>query len=453
MDQSTKKYQKRGISLKLLSWIISAFVLIISTALITSLVLISNENNEVRKANENYITLKEASSDVQIASDYLTAQVRSFVANAEKKYMDAYFEEANVTQRREKALDKIHKLVTGTKQHDEIHVAIESAINESKDLMKLEYYAMKLVCVEQGISYAEYPEVDKANIEGVLPENMRLEAFNAVLGPEYIAKKETISSHVNNAFKVIDDLISKNSEESSNGLKTLIVFQTITVVIHIVFAVGVVITLILYVLKPMSIALHAIEENKEIHTNGTSEFNYLASAYNDIHLQNEKVKEKLTFEAEHDKLTNLYNRTGYASLYRRMMLDKALYILIDVDGFKEINDKYGHDIGDRVLIKLAKTLDTNFIEDNAFVFRIGGDEFAVLVENIDDAMDNSIVERMNKINAILSAHNEKMPSFSLSIGIAHGDEDDTTDSLFKKADNALYKVKQSGKSGVIYDKN
>ena len=125
---------------------------------------------------------------------------------------------------------------------------------------------------------------------------------------------------------------------------------------------------------------------------------------------------------------------------------------MDVDGFKEINDKYGHDMGDRVLVKLAETLESNFNEDNAYVFRIGGDEFAILIENVDENIGDSLVERLEKINKLLSTSKGKIPAFSLSIGMAHGDEDDTTDTLFKKADNALYKVKKSGKSGVVYDK-
>ena len=63
-----------------------------------------------------------------------------------------------------------------------------------------------------------------------------------------------------------------------------------------------------------------------------------------------------------------------------------------------------------------------------------------------------LFERLEKINKLLSTSKGKIPAFSLSIGMAHGDEDDTTDTLFKKADNALYKVKKSGKSGVVYDK-
>lgn len=453
MAKEEKRYHRKGISLKLVTSIISVFVFLISTALVTSLILISYENDKVNQANNNYIVLKDASNNVQLASDYLTDQVRLFVANADKKYMDNYFNEALVTQRREKALDTIHELSEGTSRHEEIHDNITMAVEESMDLMNLEYYAMKLICVDKGISisgeaYEEF--VNQADISEVLPENRQNEAYKAVLGNQYVAKKDIIITHVDKAFEIIDELIKANSNASFTILQNLIIYQTIIITVNIIFAVAVVLVIYFLIIKPMNIAFHSIERNEKVNTYGNREFNYIVDAYNDIHEQNENVKERLRYEAEHDKLTNLYNRTGYVALYRQMRLENTIYALVDADGFKDINDQYGHDIGDKVLIRVAQTLDNYFKEDNAFVFRLGGDEFAVLVENADPSFDKEIIYRFDKINEELSTPKGRIPSISLSVGIAHGEEDDSTDSLFKKADNVLYKVKQSGKSGVIY---
>lgn len=450
METVKKQYHRKGISLKLVAWIISAFVLIISSTLITSLVLLSNENRKVNESNLQYTIFQTASNDVQAASDYLTNQVRLFVASGDKDYMDNYFEEANVTKRREKALETIHNYAENTERHEEIHDHVETAVDESMDLMKLEFYAMKLVCVEKSVPYIEYPQVEEADISKVLPENRQSEAYNAVLGTQYVAQKEKISFHIKQAFSIVGDLIGDNATKSEESLKHLIVLQSVVIGINIAFALGVIIILLYLIIKPMNTAFHAIDSNEEIYTYGNREFNYIVDAYNDMRSQNEKVKERLTYEAEHDKLTGIYNRTGYVSLYRRMRLDKMLFILIDVDGFKEINDQYGHDIGDQILIRIATTLDKNFSEDNAFVFRIGGDEFAVLIENIDEKTNNSIIDRCKLIINELSVPKGRIPATTLSIGIAHGEEDDSTDTLFKKADTALYKVKQLGKSGVIY---
>ena len=135
-----------------------------------------------------------------------------------------------------------------------------------------------------------------------------------------------------------------------------------------------------------------------------------------------------------------------------MRLSNVIYVLVDADGFKDINDQYGHDIGDKVLIRIAETLERYFKEDYAFVFRIGGDEFAVLIENADERFEKMVINRCDQINKELSQPKGRIPAITLSFGIAHGEDDDSTDSLFKKADQALYKVKQSGKSGIKFDK-
>ena len=98
--QTSDKYQNKGISLKLVGWILSALAVIVSALLVVSLQLISREDEVVNQTYQNYLELKEVSSDVQLASDYLTEQVRLFVVNGDRVYMDNYFKEANVTKRR-----------------------------------------------------------------------------------------------------------------------------------------------------------------------------------------------------------------------------------------------------------------------------------------------------------------------------------------------------------------
>ena len=60
-----------------------------------------------------------------------------------------------------------------------------------------------------------------------------------------------------------------------------------------------------------------------------------------------------------------------------MKLNQTVYILLDADSFKDINDEFGHEVGDKVLIRIAATLEKYFKEDNSYAFRLGGDEFSV----------------------------------------------------------------------------
>ena len=448
MDSNKNRSHSKGISLKVLGIITSISAVLISITLVVSLWLISYENNVVTEANNNYIALKQASNDIQKASDDLTDYVRLFVGNADEKYMAAYFKEAKETKTREKALEKIHQLSLNTSKHEEIHSNIAAAVEESNDLMNLEYYAMKLTCVDNGISYENYPEVGAPDISAIAPENRKTEALNAVLGPAYIGKKDTISYYIGLAINAIDELMHENGVNAANNLHRLIIFQTAIVIVNGIFVLSFIFVLFLYVVRPMNSAVNSIKSNERIRIRGSREFNYLVSTYNEVRLQNEKVKEKLVYEAEHDKLTSLYNRTGYVSLFRRAKLSTTIYVLLDADGFKKINDEYGHEVGDRVLVRIAETLERYFKDDSAYVFRLGGDEFAILVENARPDEVQVIIEICNKINKELSTPKGKIPPITLSIGVAHGEDDDTTDSLFKKADIALYNVKHSGKSDV-----
>ena len=119
-------------------------------------------------------------------------------------------------------------------------------------------------------------------------------------------------------------------------------------------------------------AVNRIKENSLIPEVGANEFRYLARAYNKMYEVYKKSLASLNFKASHDELTGVYNRAGYDLLLSGLDLNSTYMILIDVDNFKSINDTYGHEIGDRVLIKLADVIKSHFrSEDN--ICRIVGD--------------------------------------------------------------------------------
>ena len=451
MSPKTPKYQAKGISLKFLGWAISIFAVAISALLVVSLQLIWYEDEVVKKTYENYLVLKEASSDMQMASDYLTDQVRLFVVNNNKENMDNYFYEANFTKRRHEAKEMIHDVSSTVGEHEAIHDSIETAFEESMQLMNKEFYAMKLVCTLNNIPYSNYDtsnEVANADISGVDASNMKDEAYEAVFGNEYMNSKRIITTNVDNALDKIDSLMHQNVDKAVTDLRNLVNFQTVIIAINVIYALGVVSFVIFMIIRPMNKAVNSLVNDEAVNFHSNREFNYLAETYNRVREQNEKVKEKLLYEAEHDKLTGLYNRTGYDALYRRMRLERTIFILVDIDKFKEVNDSLGHEMGDKVLIRTAETINRHFKDDNAYAFRIGGDEFAILVENAGLEMNEEIVKRCQKMDEELSQDKGKIPGTTLSIGVAHGSEDDTTDTLFRKADKALYEIKQTGRNGV-----
>ncbi|MEF9962704.1 MAG: GGDEF domain-containing protein, partial [Erysipelotrichaceae bacterium] len=160
--------------------------------------------------------------------------------------------------------------------------------------------------------------------------------------------------------------------------------------------------------------------------------------------------------AQIDGMTNVYNR---ASIEKRIKLElsksskqhKALFI-IDIDDLKTINDTYGHIQGDRAIIAFANTI-CNWFNDKALIGRIGGDEFVVFIDEIEN--EAQIKEMMfgfnKKISEIKIGEHNDYPLHG-SIGIAMNEtSSDNFHLLYKKADQALYNVKRQGKNGwLIY---
>ena len=157
----------------------------------------------------------------------------------------------------------------------------------------------------------------------------------------------------------------------------------------------------------------------------------------------------LTNQAETDKLTGLYNRAGYDQLRTQIELKTTTLVLVDADKFKDVNDRCGHEVGDRVLKKIARILKQNFRVID-FVCRIGGDEFVVLMRDTPEPEIEQITAKVSRINRELSHTEDKLPLVSVSVGVAYGGEAEDWKELFNHADMALYQVKQNGRRGCRF---
>jgi diguanylate cyclase len=155
-------------------------------------------------------------------------------------------------------------------------------------------------------------------------------------------------------------------------------------------------------------------------------------------------------EASLDPLTGVANRRLFDRTLRAFMTKSSrrfALVLIDVDDFKRINDQRGHETGDRVLQTIAHSFATSVRSDD-MVARIGGDEFALIIENVTLAQ---AVSRVSGIVATLQAGTSAEPDLALTVscGVAEFSAGDTPQSLSKRADEALYEAKHQGKGRVV----
>jgi diguanylate cyclase (GGDEF)-like protein len=175
--------------------------------------------------------------------------------------------------------------------------------------------------------------------------------------------------------------------------------------------------------------------------------------------ERQRVEAKVRHQATHDMLTGLPNRVLFHDRLRTSMQqagkDKSFALaLVDIDGFKAVNDTYGHPAGDALLQAISSRLN-NHVRTDDTVARLGGDEFALIFENVNDV--EAVLQRCQDICDMLAKPyplNGTRGNFtahvSASIGIALWQPQfESDETLIQAADRALYQAKENGKNGCV----
>lgn len=165
----------------------------------------------------------------------------------------------------------------------------------------------------------------------------------------------------------------------------------------------------------------------------------------------QRALENEMYKATHDSLTRVYNRAGYDLLLAGVPMNSTFMLLIDADNFKEVNDTYGHEIGDRVLQKITESIRSVFRAED-YICRIGGDEFVVFMVDTIESQQKLIGHKVHSINRKLSDTSDGLPAASVSVGVAFGGDAADQKEWFDQADKALYETKRSGRNGCTFYK-
>lgn len=164
--------------------------------------------------------------------------------------------------------------------------------------------------------------------------------------------------------------------------------------------------------------------------------------------------ETLRRTSETDPMTEVGNRRAYqrsaeAMRYAHQRYGRRFCLLIfDIDDFKDINDRLGHPAGDRVLVSMVQTV-RGVMRHSDELFRIGGEEFAILLHEADKAAARVFCDKL--LERVRSAPGAADRPVTISIGVAEIREGDSVEALFARADANLYLAKRSGKDCAIID--
>ena len=437
------------ISLGKASLIFVAAAVVLAVLLFVSDTLVTRSYLRSQRLNERYTDARQAAADLMDASDYLTDRVRSFVVTGKIDSLLDYFEEAEVTRRRDAAVASIQELYEDADNN--AYGYLSAALNYSNELMDYEYHAMRLTM--ESLSEADrtvvpdvvsnYPLGDEAGLSAAAKKAL---AEDLVFGEEYMEYKARIQEGTEKCTQTLIDEADRDRTGSAVQTRLLLSVQTILTVMFLIVILAVVVFLMIWVKRPLERLVRQMRAKKNVTAEGATELQFVAHTYNEMNDAYKQAHERVTYSATHDALTGLLNRSAYDIMRQDLDAGNTALLLVDVDKFKSINDTFGHTVGDMILKRVAELLSNSF-RPTDMVFRLGGDEFVVIMTPADSSMRDEVVARIEQLNVMLQQPSGDLPSTSLSVGVAFSDRENPDGDIFKDADTALYRVKNAGRCG------
>lgn len=406
----------------------------------------------MRETAEQFNVSRQSAEDMQKASDYLTDEVKNFLLTGDTRHVENYFNEAEHVKRRDKALAAI-----AGEMGEDVLAFLEDAMRCSVELMEREYKAMRLKAASLSLPESALPETlreVKLSVQelALSPEEQAKRAATIMTDDDYKNSKMQIETGV---ARCLDTLAAEMLAAQENGHKRFLNLLREQRAFIAALAVLSVLSMLLtsfLLLKPLNLFAKHIAQQDSLPLIGANEVRKLAQSYNSIFEKSRIREEELSYEATHDPLTVLFNRSMFEKICKSKQGRPFAVLLIDIDHFKEINDTYGHDVGDAALKRVAGQLQSHFRSRDSLC-RIGGDEFLVIMSDITSEQQELITRKLKSIAEELSSPIGKTPAMSLSAGIAFGKPDESVETLYKHADTALYRVKNKGRNGFAFFEN
>lgn len=279
-------------------------------------------------------------------------------------------------------------------------------------------------------------------------------------------KIQPLLEEISYLFGLFDDEV-KNSENEDKQLIDKIINNQMTLLFGVSLTVVIIFTFLLYtikvvVFKPIGNVTNAIKEEatglstRLLPQVNSSEAKDLVDSFNEMRKQIHIRQKDLVYQANHDSLTGLPNRkrfleevTNNISLAYKSSSEITV-LLIDLNGFKDINDTLGHQIGDKLLIKVGSRL-SEMLEESGFIARLGGDEFAILLPDTDKEAAIPVLKNIQRIIDTKFTIEGVNTYIGISIGAAvypyHGEDENI---LLRHADVAMYVAKRQKTPYAFY---
>ena len=272
-----------------------------------------------------------------------------------------------------------------------------------------------------------------------MPEAARLGlAKSLVLNEEYGKHRKSLATAVNNAIRTVKETSAKEIEETNRKVGIIKWFMWGSITLMVLILTATFLTIYRFLVSPLVKASKLFFLNKKLNENyGLKEFRIAATSYNNLLERRNNYETALKTSAETDILTNLPNRYAFENFIKALKKDGDIYPLcyysFDLNYLKLTNDTYGHLNGDKLLENAARIIKECFGEE---CFRIGGDEFAAVLQNCD-AKKAAETEK-----AFLALLKKEGVSISFGNSITNNPDEKPFDQMILEADYMMYDRKR-----------
>ncbi len=442
-EQQDGTGKRQGIRLNHLNIVMICIGLVLATLLVVSMFRTTDTVKQVVSFTNNYLVGQQTGGMLRDFAGNLSEQAVAFVQSGEIGPAKAY--EAQLKVINEQL--ELHSAETAISAA--AATEFDMALEAFRGRLQTERIAMRMAAesmpepmfeaLPDFLKETELSEEDKALSE----EARKGKAISLLTSESYTGLKETIRNAVDKSHRFSSQEGQMQAGKTFDKVQHIMGSQTVLVILFLVVSVLALLLNRFLIISPIQKSVENLDKREPIPEKGSYEMRHLARVYNDVLKDNEEKTEKLSYTATHDALTGVYNRTEFDRYYRQVeKLQNVGIIVVDVDHFKQYNDEYGHDIGDRVLCAAVEAMKRNFRTVD-HISRIGGDEFCVIMPGIGQEQAGAVTDIIRKINHELQETGTGLPPITISAGFAFWNRPNPGESLFRDADDTLLSVKKT----------
>lgn len=440
---------KKGVRSWVLVIPIIVLTFLIQLGLIINASIISSKSQELSVESTRAAKNISEITSLQAGSSILSETATAFaylpeIPGTDTPNLGPLLEYANEYKNKRRPKDVLSNLKKFGVDED-IKTSIETAGKLINEMMKIQFQSIALIESEYDIDNEDLKVIPKYELtaeEQQLTKDEKIEkALKLLTDASYAIKKRDISREVNKSLDTVRQRVEvyelKMNDEINvlknvNWIFTIVIFSILTTFFLII---------IVYIIAPISKSAKLIESDELIPIKGFYENRVFAKTYNELATKKIMYERKLEKKALTDDLTGAKNRNALNLLFQEPIPPSSIVLFVfDVNNLKQINDEKGHVEGDKLIVRTSQLITNVFdINDTFVIYRYGGDEFIVVLKDINQKEIEKI------INNFIDAQFEN----NISIACGYEFEEDGSNTsyleLFKNADRKMYVNKNSKK--------